>query len=166
MFDLQPPAPHSDSTKSCQTSTIRKGSVAPIPACRPPGPGRRDDHRVPSKHRRYDQSEYEPFWGAAEVLDLRLSLHRAIRTETSRNRAIASSDAWRARPGSFASDIGSNCSVYPFYDDRIRRPASSSISLTHAPCITSTCIVRPACRMRFVISCIVLTTSGWSGWPG
>jgi hypothetical protein len=99
--------------KSCQTSTIRKGSVAPIPACRPPWPGRRDDHRVPSKHRRYDQSEYEPFWGAAEVLDLRLSLHRAIRTETSRNRAIASSDAWRARPGAFAGDIGSNCSVRP-----------------------------------------------------
>jgi hypothetical protein len=46
------------------------------------------------------------------------------------------------------------------YDARIRRPASSSISLTHAPCITSSCIVRPACRMRRVISCIVLTTSG------
>jgi hypothetical protein len=92
-------------------SNIRKGSVALMPACRPPGPGRRDDHRVPSKHRRYDQSEYEPFWAVAEVLDLPLSLHRAIRTETSRNRAIASSDAWRARPGAFGSDIGSNCSV-------------------------------------------------------
>src|ERR1700730_1010436 len=72
----------------------------------------------------------------------------------------------RFRPGAFARDLGSNCSAHPRYDDRIRRPASSSISLTHAPCITSTCIVRPACRMRFVISCIVLTTSGWSGWPG
>src|SRR5712672_514958 len=58
------------------------------------------------------------------------------------------------------------CSVPPRYDDRIRRPASSSISLTHAPCITSDCIVRPTCRMRRVISSIVLTTSGWSGWPG
>src|SRR5262245_51674531 len=28
-------------------------------------------------------------------------------------------------------------SDYPCYDDRIRRPASSSISLTQAPCITS-----------------------------
>ena len=52
---------------------------------------------------------------------------------------------------------------FPF---RIRRPASSSISLTHAPCIASSCMVRPACRIRPVISCIVLTTSGWSGWPG
>jgi hypothetical protein len=52
------------------------------------------------------------------------------------------------------------------YNDRIRRPASSSISLIHAPCITSPCIVPPACRMRPVISCIALRTSGWSGWPG
>jgi hypothetical protein len=52
------------------------------------------------------------------------------------------------------------------YDGRIRRPASSSMSLTHAPCIMSACIVRPACRMRRVISSIVLTTLGWSGWPG
>jgi hypothetical protein len=72
----------------------------------------------------------------------------------------------QARPGVFSSDIGSNCSVHPYCDDRIRRPASSSMSLTHAPCITSSCILRPACRMRRVISCIALTTSGWSGWPG
>jgi len=39
----------------------------------------------------------------------------------------------QARAGAFASDIGSNCSVHPRYDDRIRRPVSSSISLTHAP---------------------------------
>ncbi len=32
----------------------------------------------------------------------------------------------------------------PRYDDKIRRPASSSMSLTHAPCITSACILRPA----------------------
>ena len=35
--------------KSRQTSTIRKGSIAPIPACRPPGPLRRDDHRVSTR---------------------------------------------------------------------------------------------------------------------
>ena len=34
------------------------------------------------------------------------------------------------------------------YDDKMRRPPSSSMSLTHAPCITSACILRPACRMR------------------
>ena len=56
--------------------------------------------------------------------------------------------------------------VHPCDYSKIRRPASSSISLTHAPCITSICIVRPTCRMRRVISCIVLTTSGCSGWPG
>jgi predicted TIM-barrel fold metal-dependent hydrolase len=30
----------------------------------------------PLEHRRYDQPEYEPFWAAAEGLDLPLSLHR------------------------------------------------------------------------------------------
>ena len=30
----------------------------------------------PLEHRRYDGSEYEPFWAAAEALDLPLSLHR------------------------------------------------------------------------------------------
>ena len=35
---------------------------------------------------------------------------------------------------------------------RCRR--SNSISLTHAACITFDCILRPACRMRFVISCV------------
>jgi hypothetical protein len=33
----------------------------------------------PLEHRRYDQSEYEPFWAAAEALDLPLSLHTATR---------------------------------------------------------------------------------------
>jgi predicted TIM-barrel fold metal-dependent hydrolase len=33
----------------------------------------------PLKHRRYDQSEYEPFWAAAAALDLPLSLHTATR---------------------------------------------------------------------------------------
>jgi predicted TIM-barrel fold metal-dependent hydrolase len=46
-----------------------------------PGPGRRDDHRVPLEHRRYDQPEYEPFWAAAEALDLPLSLHTATRRQ-------------------------------------------------------------------------------------
>jgi predicted TIM-barrel fold metal-dependent hydrolase len=31
----------------------------------------------PLEHRRYDQSEYEPFWAAAAALDLPLSLHTA-----------------------------------------------------------------------------------------
>jgi hypothetical protein len=31
----------------------------------------------PLEHRRYDQSEHEPFWAAAEALDLPLSLHTA-----------------------------------------------------------------------------------------
>jgi predicted TIM-barrel fold metal-dependent hydrolase len=33
----------------------------------------------PLEHRRYDGSEYEPFWAAAEALDLPLSLHTATR---------------------------------------------------------------------------------------
>ena len=33
----------------------------------------------PLEHRRYDQSEYEPFWAAAEALDLPLRLHTATR---------------------------------------------------------------------------------------
>src|SRR3977135_1361892 len=33
----------------------------------------------PLEHRRYDQSEYEPFWAAAAALDLPLSLHTATR---------------------------------------------------------------------------------------
>jgi len=35
----------------------------------------------PLEHRRYDQSEYEPFWAAAEALDLPLSLHTATRRQ-------------------------------------------------------------------------------------
>ncbi len=35
--------------KSSQTSTIRKGTLAPIPARRLPGTGRRDDHRVSAR---------------------------------------------------------------------------------------------------------------------
>jgi predicted TIM-barrel fold metal-dependent hydrolase len=33
----------------------------------------------PLEQRRYDQSEYEPFWAAAAALDLPLSLHTAPR---------------------------------------------------------------------------------------
>src|SRR5207244_10947554 len=47
-------------------------------------------------------------------------------------------------PVCFASDIGPNSSVYPCCNGRIRRPASSSISLTHAPCITSSCNPAPS----------------------
>jgi hypothetical protein len=35
--------------KSRQTSAIRKGSIAPIPARRPPGPLWRDDHRISAR---------------------------------------------------------------------------------------------------------------------
>jgi uncharacterized protein len=35
----------------------------------------------PLEHRRYDGSEYEPFWAAAEALDLPLSLHTATRRQ-------------------------------------------------------------------------------------
>jgi hypothetical protein len=35
----------------------------------------------PLKHRRYDGSEYEPFWPAAEALGLPLSLHTATRRQ-------------------------------------------------------------------------------------
>src|SRR5258708_31781784 len=35
----------------------------------------------PLEHRRYDQSEYEPFWAAAAALDMPLSLHTATRRQ-------------------------------------------------------------------------------------
>jgi hypothetical protein len=35
----------------------------------------------PLEHRRYDQPKYEPFWAAAEALDLPLSLHTATRRQ-------------------------------------------------------------------------------------
>jgi predicted TIM-barrel fold metal-dependent hydrolase len=35
----------------------------------------------PLEHRRYDQAEYEPFWAAAEALDMPLSLHTATRRQ-------------------------------------------------------------------------------------
>lgn len=35
----------------------------------------------PLEHRRYDQPEYEPFWAAAEALDMPLSLHTATRRQ-------------------------------------------------------------------------------------
>jgi predicted TIM-barrel fold metal-dependent hydrolase len=35
----------------------------------------------PLEHRRYDQPEYEPFWAAAQSLDLPLSLHTATRRQ-------------------------------------------------------------------------------------
>ena len=52
------------------------------------------------------------------------------------------------------------------YVSKIRRPPSSSMSLTPADFITSACILRPAWWMRLVISCVAFTTSGWSSWPG
>jgi len=42
----------------------------------------------PLEHRRYDQSEYEPFWAAAAAFDLPLSLHTATRRQ-GRNRGPA-----------------------------------------------------------------------------
>jgi hypothetical protein len=85
-----------------------------------------------------------------------------------------SCDRWRRAVDAAGSCLGyslqgvstGRAAVYPRYYGKMRRPASSSISLTHAPCITSACIVRPACLMRRVMSCIALATSGWSGWPG
>jgi predicted TIM-barrel fold metal-dependent hydrolase len=41
----------------------------------------------PLEHRRYDQSEYEPFWAAAAALDLPLSLHTATRRQGRMRRA-------------------------------------------------------------------------------
>jgi hypothetical protein len=35
----------------------------------------------PLEHRRYDGSEYEPFWAGAEALDMPLSLHTATRRQ-------------------------------------------------------------------------------------
>jgi len=35
----------------------------------------------PAEDRRYDRSEYEPFWAAAATLDLPLSLHMATRRQ-------------------------------------------------------------------------------------
>jgi predicted TIM-barrel fold metal-dependent hydrolase len=35
----------------------------------------------PLEHRRYDQPEYEPFWAAAEALEMPLSLHTATRRQ-------------------------------------------------------------------------------------
>ena len=35
----------------------------------------------PLEHRRYDGSEYEPFWAAAEALEVPLSLHTATRRQ-------------------------------------------------------------------------------------
>jgi hypothetical protein len=35
----------------------------------------------PLEHRRYNGSEYEPFWAAAAALDLPLSLHTATRRQ-------------------------------------------------------------------------------------
>ena len=37
--------------------------------------------KSPLEHRRYDQSDYEPFWAAAAALDLPLSLHTATRRQ-------------------------------------------------------------------------------------
>jgi hypothetical protein len=67
--------------KSRQTSAIWKGSIAPIPARRPPGLAGAMITEYPLVHRRYDGSEYEPFWAAAAALDLPLSLHTATRRQ-------------------------------------------------------------------------------------
>jgi hypothetical protein len=49
------------------------------------GKGKKDRYVILSpnllKHRRYVQSEYEPFWEAAAALDLPLSLHTATRRQ-------------------------------------------------------------------------------------
>jgi hypothetical protein len=37
--------------------------------------------RKPREHRRYGQSEYEPFWAAAAALDLPQRLHTATRRQ-------------------------------------------------------------------------------------
>ena len=37
--------------------------------------------KLRTEHRCYDQSEYEPFWAAAEALDVPLSLHTATRRQ-------------------------------------------------------------------------------------
>jgi uncharacterized protein len=62
------------------TSTIRRGSIAPIPAPRLGLSGAMITE-YPLEHRRYDGSEYEPFWAAAAALDLPLSLHTATRRQ-------------------------------------------------------------------------------------
>jgi hypothetical protein len=66
--------------KSRQTSTIRKGSIALIPAPRLGLSGAMITE-YPLEHRRYDGSEYEPFWAAAAALDLPLSLRTATRRQ-------------------------------------------------------------------------------------
>ena len=76
-----------------------------------------------------------------------------------------------ARPGSASGAVeprsGSrNAMLGLSYVSKIRRPPSSSMSLTPADFITSACILRPAWWMRLVISCVAFTTSGWSSWPG
>src|SRR5882672_1416792 len=52
----------------------------------------------PLEHRRYDQSEYEPFWAAAAALDLPLSLHTATRRQGQDPRGRRQDAARREQP--------------------------------------------------------------------
>jgi hypothetical protein len=74
----------SDAAAPSQSRSDGKGAESrqtPIPARRPPGPGGAMITEYPLEHRRYDQTEYEPFWAAAKSLDLPLSLHTATRRQ-------------------------------------------------------------------------------------
>jgi Amidohydrolase len=53
----------------------------------------------PLEHRRYDGSEYEPFWAAAAALDLPLSLHTATRRQGQDPRGRRQDIARRQQPG-------------------------------------------------------------------
>jgi hypothetical protein len=64
--------------KPRQISVIRMGSIAPIPARRT-WPAMITEY--PLEHRRYDGSEYEPFWTVGAALDLPSSLHTATRRQ-------------------------------------------------------------------------------------
>ena len=52
----------------------------------------------PLEHRRYDQPEYEPFWAAADALDMPLSLHTATRRQGKIRGAGTSTLARRQQP--------------------------------------------------------------------
>jgi len=121
----------------------------------------------PRRHRQAGQARRQLYFrsilrdGFAAVVSLRSSVTSAQPAAPQSFDLLGMGESVKKRFCRFQVDR-----VRPRYDDKIRRPASSSMSLTQAPCITSPCILRPACRMRFVISCIVLTTLGWLGWPG
>jgi hypothetical protein len=62
-------------------SRKRTGSIAPIPARARLGLSGAMITEYLLEHRRYDGSEYEPFWAAAAALDLPLSLYTATRRQ-------------------------------------------------------------------------------------